>query len=97
MLKTGQPFTIKAGACIVSIGECVEFSDKIRGAISDGHLRINLDLIDTREISGSFAGFLAGIINRLYSLGGDLTITGASESVEEVLRLVGFYDIIKVN
>ena len=97
MLKTGQPLTIKAGARIVSIGECVEFSDKIRCAISAGHLRINIDLIDTREISGSFAGFLAGIINRLYNLGGELTITGATESVEEVLRLVGFYDIVKVS
>ena len=97
MSKIGQSLTIKAGARIVSIDECVEFSDKIRHAISAGCLRINLDLIDTCEISGSFAGFLAGIISRLYNLGGDLTITGASHSVEEVLRLVGFYDIIKVN
>jgi anti-anti-sigma regulatory factor len=97
MLDTGQPVTIEGPDRIVTIGESVEISEKIRRVITSGYLHIHLDLSETSEISGSFAGFLTGIINRLHGLGGDLAITGASPEVERVLELVGFYGLIKVD
>lgn len=96
MVGTGEYLKLKPGTKVVSVRESVEFSENIRRAIENGSLWINLDLSGTTEISGSFAGFLAGIISRLHNMGGDLMITGANPSIQEVLKLVGFFDVIKV-
>ena len=97
MVTSVQEKTIRPTGRIVSVGESLQVSEEIRRAISDGKVHIHLDLSETREISGSFAGFLAGAINRLQGLGGKLTIEHANPGIEEVLKLVGFFDVIKVN
>ncbi|OGS35679.1 MAG: hypothetical protein A2293_01685 [Elusimicrobia bacterium RIFOXYB2_FULL_49_7] len=97
MIDSKQSATLQPKGRIVSVGESLQVSKDIQQAIGKGKTHIRLDLSQTREISGSFAGFLAGIITQLRALGGKLTIENASPAIEEVLRLVGFVDVIKVN
>jgi anti-anti-sigma regulatory factor len=90
-----QYYCFKLGRKIVTARDFVKISNQIRSLIEHGRIFLLLDFSSTREISGSFAGFLIGIVKKLETAGGNLTVTGTGPQVREILRLVGFFDCCK--
>ena len=88
-------YHLKPGRKILTVRDFVRISNQIRLLIEHGRIFLLLDFSGTREISGSFAGFLTGIIKKLDTAGGNLAVTGAGPQVREILRLVGFFDCYK--
>lgn len=96
--KIGQTLVVSFGDRVNLEGETsLQFKDKLKALIGDGHLHVIMDLSNVGFIDSQGLGALISCLKVLRQAHGGLTITNLSESVEAVLRitrLIRVFDVL---
>ena len=71
--------------------------EKIRDEIKEGRTHIILDLNKLTMANSSGLGIIASVFNGTKEVNGSLTLVGASEMIQKLLKVIMLWDLVQHN
>ncbi|OGJ91791.1 MAG: hypothetical protein A2268_08215 [Candidatus Raymondbacteria bacterium RifOxyA12_full_50_37] len=95
-MQTGPDFfTLDLAGKITTIKECQKTFETAHQLVMQGVSYIEMNFAQVTELSGSFAGFLTTLVNKVRGFGGELRISNANDHVRSILLATGFAGLVK--
>ncbi len=72
------------------------FRDEVRGALTDEHQKIEIDLSDTTFVDSSGLGALISLLKSMNNRGGQVRLLSPTPPVEQILELTRMHRLFEV-
>jgi anti-sigma B factor antagonist len=72
------------------------FEDEIRRALAEGRCKLVVNASALNYIASAGLGAMMGAIEEIRGRGGDLRLAGLSDSVKNILELLGFHHLYRI-